>query len=168
MRKMICLLLIFCLLLLPGCQPRSEDAYKRPAYFYYPRSEILPEGENAVIDYELREAAQITTRQELLDIYFEGPQSSSFYSPFPEGSSVVDCSFYGKTLYVTLSNHFDELVGMSFTIATSCIAMTLLSSTNINTVEFDVLGEDGTIVRSITVKRDQILLKDTYIELPAE
>lgn len=167
MKQLICLLLAVCLLLLPGCRPRSEDGYKRPAYFYYPRNEILLEGENGVIDYELREAAQIATRKDLLDIYFEGPQSSSFYSPFPEGSSVVDCSFFGNTFYVTLSRHFDELVGMSFTIATTCIAMTLLTSTNYNTVEFDVLGEDNSIVRSITIKRDQIMLTDTYIALPA-
>ena len=168
MKKMICILLVLILLVLPGCVNPSEDAYKRPAYFYYPRNDILLDGKDGVITYELREAAHIASRKELLKYYFEGPDSSALYSPFPEESSVLECTFFGNTLYVSLSHHFDELTGMPFTIATTCIAMTLFASTNYTVIEFEILGEDGQILRSFTLARDQVLVEDTHIALPGE
>ena len=168
MRKMICILLVLALLVLPGCNKASEDAYKKPAYFYYPRNDILLDSKDGVIAYELREAAHIASWNELLKYYFEGPRSSALYSPFPEESSVLDCTFFGNTLYVSLSHHFDELTGMPFTIATTCIAMTLFASTNYPVIEFEILGEDSQILRSFTLARDQVLIEDTHIALPGE
>ncbi len=168
MKRLIGILLVLCFLILPGCHQPSEETYKKPARFYYPRNDVLLESKDGVIAYELRETAHIASRTEMLRYYFEVPDSSALYSPFPEESSVLDCTFFSSTLYVSLSHHFDELTGLPFTIATTCIAMTLLTSTNYTIIEFEILGEDGEILRSFTLTRDQVLLEDTHIALPGE
>ncbi len=167
MRRLICAVLI-CVVLLSGCWNQSESYYTRPAYFYYPLISFDLTSGNRVLAYELREGEEFSSEKELLAHYLEGPNNGSLYSPFPVGGSVVDYTVSDGRICIYLSNHFNELTGMPFTMATSCIAMTILTYTGYNSVEINVLDIDGEIARFVTLTQDHIMLIDTCTAPPAE
>lgn len=166
MKRIVSLLLIF-YILLSGCGKQSESLYNKPSYFYYPMVEITMSDPNGVIAYEIREGADFASEQALLEAYLLGPKDNSMYSPFPVGTQIVDCVILDNRISVTFSNEFDQLTGVSFTLATSCIAMTLLSSLPLSEVDISILSENETVERRITLTKDQILLSDTYMAPPA-
>lgn len=167
MKRLICILLCPCLFLLFACS-RPESTFTEPVYFYYPRLEVNFEGLDGVIAYEIREGKDFSSVEEFLESYLQGPESYILYSPFPVTSTLIDCSFSESCIRVSLSNDFDQLVGIPFTIATSCIAKTLFSYTKLKTVEINILNIDNTIERSVTLTNDHLLLEDSYAAPPAE
>ena len=167
MKRLFCAITI-CLFLLNGCWTQSESYYTKAVYFYYPSiSYDLTDG-NRVISYELREGADFSTERELLEHYLEGPKNSNFYSPFPVGSALVDYGIFDDHICIYLSHHFNELTGMSFTIATSCIAMTVLNYTGLSFVDINVMDMNNQVKTFVTLTREQILLTDSCTIPPAE
>ena len=168
MKRLICILIILCLSCLLGCNRQDSSAYDIPAYFYYPYEDIDLDNNSDAIDYEIHEGADFASDNELIAAYLEGPDRNVFYSPFPAGGTVVDSIISGNRIRVILSNHFNDLIGMQLTMATSCLALTLLDTKNVSIVEIHILADDGAISRSFFLTRDNIVLKDSYKALPAE
>lgn len=168
MKRIFCFLIILSLFFLFGCQNKPVSYYDKPVYFYYPYSDIdLYSTDNAVA-YEIREGAEILSDNELIQTYLDGPKRNELYSPFPTGGSVVDSIVTGNRIRVILSSHFDRLLGVQLTMATSCLALTLLDTKNISIVEIHILADDGAISRSFFLTRDNIMLDDSYRALPVE
>ena len=159
---------LICVILLSGCWNQSESFYTKPVYFYYPLISFDLSTGNRVLSYELREGEEFSSDRELLTHYLEGPNNSGLYSPFPVGCSLIDYTASDGRIHIYLSHHFNELIGMPFTIATSCIAMTILTYTGLNSVEINVLDADNEVKRFVTLTQDQILLIDSHTVPPAE
>ena len=167
MKQFICMIAL-CALLLTGCWQQPESFYTKPVHFYYPRISFDLTSGTRALSYELREGKDFSSEKELLEYYFEGPSNSGFYSPFPVGGDVLDYTVSQGCIYLYLSHHFNELIGFSFTIATSCIAMTILTYTGHDSVEINVVGIDNEIERFVTLTQDDILLIDSCTIPPAE
>jgi spore germination protein GerM len=167
MKRLFCGIMI-CIILLTGCWNPSESYYTEAVYFYYPLVSYDLSNGNRVISHELREGTNFSSERELLKHYLEGPNSSSLYSPFPVGASLVDYSISDDRICIYLSHHFNELTGMPYTIATSCIAMTILTYTGLNSVDINVLDANNEVKSFVTLTMDQILLNDTCTVPPAE
>ena len=168
MKRFISIVLILCLFCLLGCNQKNVSAYDSPAYFYYPCSDVDLDNNNGAIDYEVHEGADYLSDNELIQAYLDGPSRSAFYSPFPSGGTVVDSIVTTNRIRVVLSAHFNDLLGMQLTLATSCLALTLLDTKNVSIVEIHILEDDGAISRSFFLTRDNIILADPYRALPAE
>lgn len=167
MKKTLCIVftlsLIFTCLL--GCQPKE---YENPAYLYYPRIDPdLPQSEE-IITFEIRDGNQYPTLTELLTDYFQGPDNNRLYSPFPLGGAVSDINIHGKDVTISLNDDFNQLTGLEFSIASSCLAMTVLTHMNLRTAEINVIDENGHITRSVVLTRESIILNDSYIKAPAK
>ncbi len=168
MKRLICIILILCIFTLSGCHTQNADAYTDPVYFYYPYEDPDLYSQEDALAYEIREGAQITTVTELIQLYFEGPERNDLYSPFPEEGTVLECTLSGSLIRITLSTQFNQLIGLQLTMATSCLALTLLNSKNLSVVEINIPADDGSIARSFSLSRENIVLKDSYVALPAE
>ncbi len=168
MKRLICILIILSLSCLLGCNHQDSSAYDIPAYFYYPYENIDLDNNPNAIDYEIHEGAKFSSDNELIAAYLEGPERNAFYSPFPTGGTVIDSILSDNRIRVVLSKHFNDLIGMQLTMATSCLALTLLDTKNVSIVEIHILADDGAISRSFFLTRDNIVLTDSYKALPAE
>ena len=126
--KKIALLLCLCLLLsLLGCAER-QDQPEIPVQFFYPRhtADILYEGDDGVITYELREAAGNENNYSyLLNLYLRGPTVQPLRNPFPKASSVIAFEPYQDQVTLILSDSFAQLSGMELTLAGTCLLKTL-------------------------------------------
>ncbi len=167
MKRIICMI-VLCALFLTGCIQQSESFYTKPVHFYYPRSSFDLTSGTRTISYELREGKDFSSEKELLEKYFEGPSNSGLYSPFPVGVDVLDYKVSQGCIYLYLSHDFNELTGLSFTIATSCIATTILTYTGYDSVEINVMDTNNEVERFVTLTQDDILLIDTCTIPPAE
>jgi hypothetical protein len=154
--------------MLSGCSTGNNSAYTDPVYFYFPREDLDLYSQEEALDFEIREGSVFEAEMELIKAYFEGPQRYDLYSPFPLDGEVLDCSISGARIRITLSAHYNQLIGLQLTIATSCLALTLLSSRDLSVVEINILADDGTVARSFSLSRDNIILGDSYVALPAE
>ena len=168
MRKIISICLILCLGLLCGCGTQDESAYTNPVRFYFPREDIDLYNQEEALDFEIREGASFASKADLLQAYFMGPGSNDLYSPFPPEGEVLDYSISGTRIRVTLSQNYNQLIGLQLTMATSCLALTLLSCGDVSVVEINIPAADGSVTRSFSLSRDNIVLTDSYVALPAE
>lgn len=169
MKRIVCLMVTFCLLLLCGCQNNSNDSYTKPAYFYFPRSDISIDDQTEVIVQEVRDGSELKSIEELLQVYLEGPKDNDLYSPFPTEGTILDCKVTGDRIYLSLSKHYNHMTGLQLTLATSCLTLTLLDCiSGSTTVEIHISADDGTVARSYTLTRDNIILGDHYVALPEE
>ena len=123
MKKLLCILLILCLLIpATGCTSNRKDVY-----FYYPRKEVVSGGDDGVIAKEEREISRSENDlKNLLTLYLEGPLSQNLKNPFPKGTKLLHVSLQGKSLILTLTESFQKLEGMDRTIACASIAQTCL------------------------------------------
>jgi hypothetical protein len=137
-------------------------------YFYFPRENIDLYNQDESRGYEIKEGSQFATAMELIKAYLDGPRRNDLYSPFPDKGEVLGCSISGSRIRITLSSHFNQLIGLHMTMATSCLALTMLSTQDFTVVELNILAEDGTVARSFSLSRDNIVLNDPYVALPAE
>lgn len=167
MKRFISILIILSLSCLLGCNRKNISAYDIPAYFYYPLSDVDLHNNGKAIDYELHEGADFLSDNELIQAYLNGPDRNAFYSPFPADGTVVDSILTTNRIRVVLSKHFNDLIGVQLTMATSCLALTLLDTKNVSIVEIHILAEDGAISRSFFMTRENVILTDSYRELPA-
>ena len=168
MKRFICILIILSLSCLLGCNHQISIVYDSPVYFYYPYEDVDLYDDGNAIDYEIHEGSDFSSDNELIQAYFEGPDRSAFYSPFPPDGTVIDSIVSGNRIRVVLSKHFNELIGMELTMATSCLALTLLDTKGVTIVEIHILSDDGAISRSFFLTRDSVVLTDSYKALPVE
>ena len=155
MKKMICLLLLVCLVLpAPGCAAQKEEITD-PVVFYYPRTEVDYDAPDGVFAREIRSRAGADAFR-LLEALLRGPESEALANPFPKGTLLTELRQEGGTVYITLSNEFAALKGIKLSVACVCITLTAA----------ELLGVDAAAIRTpngevnTTIFKDRLMLID--------
>lgn len=165
MKRYLCIvIMISCLLCMSACSARSGKSIRSPVNFYYCAETMQYNSEDGVIRAEIREAKGFDAGSELFDIinlYFKGPEDSSFQSPFPADVTLKRCSINDGVLQVILSNHISQLEGFDLTIACACLTKTLLEITQADAVEIRAEGGRMGDSISVTMSHETLLLLDT-------
>lgn len=164
MKKKLCIFILICYLLsMSACADRADQSYRSPVNFYYRTEYTRYNTTDSVIQAEIRESEGIDIGDELSDVinlYFQGPESSGFRSPFPQDVTLKRCSINNGVLQVILSNHISQLKGYDLTIACACLTKTLLELTDAKTVEIRAEGGRMGDSISVTMSHDTLLLLD--------
>lgn len=160
MRKLAALILLSLMLFnLAGCG--KEQQYKQPISFYYKTANLSYDAVCSTITPEIREGADLQSTQDILNLYFAGPNSDSMVSPFPADLTLISCQLDEDTLYLIVSDELAALSGIDLTLACCCMTLTCLSVTDADTVciqaETALLGGQ----KSITMDTDAFLLLDS-------
>lgn len=161
MKKAICLILV--IFLLCGCG-KDKSEIKTPVNFYYTNTEIHYNSLNGVLSAEVRDGTGYKENLVgLLDLYFAGPLSDEFISPFPAGTITMSIFREGAQLNVELSNEFAELEGLDLTIACACLTKTAAELTGCEVVRIYATDNalDGN--PSITMSASDLLMLDEII-----
>lgn len=115
--------------LLVGCTQTNADGSEEGLYFYYldNLSDYDTFGSpDGALEAEARTFPDgIPDYVQLLNLYFEGPESDRLRSPFPEDLRCLETSLDESVLTVILSDAYDSLQGINRTLAAGCIVKTL-------------------------------------------
>jgi len=150
MKRLICLLMLFCFLL-SGCSIAGERI-KEPVRFYYVRQDYHEDMET-VISAEVREASgHRYDLPYLLVLYSMGPSGNDLVSPFPRNTTVLPVEHSEDGLVLTLLPETLEMSDAEYTLASACLALTCMEL--IHTEQVTVVCGD----RSVTIKPDNLML----------
>ena len=127
-----------------GCEAEDSND-EETKLFYYLRADILYGAEDSVISSEVCEWEN-TDPETLLIQYFRGPYSEYLVSPFPAGTKLLSVKKSEDSLLVYLSNNFDKLSDLEYTLACGCIAKTCFSLYDVTEVTIRVEGTDNSII----------------------
>ncbi len=161
MKRIVCLLLMFCLLF-AGCQ-YQETKMQAPGNFYYLRTE----GAQAVIGSESRE----TFGHEgdffyLLAQYLHGPQSDSLRSILPSGTALMEAEVEGDLLTLTFSDDLARLTGLDLTLGCACLTLTCLDLFPVEQVRIQAQEETLDGERYIQMDESCLVLVDQSAQTP--
>lgn len=162
MKRFICIFIIAAtLFLFCGCNTSDNSQFSNSVNFYYCNESISYTSSSGVISSELREAEGYTDSLEhLLALYFKGPVTLGFVSPFPQGLQIESITESGNRIQITLSSDFSELTGIDMTLACACLAKTIRELAE---AEFIVISYDNTSTgkrQAITLGPNSFLLVD--------
>lgn len=159
-RLTIVILCVTLLFSLAGCASETKP-HQKPAAFYYRTAEVTYDGRSSIIRYEERESAGYESDiPKLLNLYFRGPSSENLRSPFPKNLEVVGYSTLGPTVLLELSDEFTQLSGIDLSIASACIACTILSLVEQERVQISVADTPLDGQSYIMLDRSSVLLLD--------
>ena len=152
MKRMLCLLLLLCMLL-SGCGMFGERI-KEPVTFYY-LCAAYQEDLCCAISSEEREASGHTgDLSYLLALYLMGPSGEDLVTPLPRGTRIYSAKQEEYTVLLNMSDTSQTLTDAEFSLACACLTMTCLDMTD---------AEQVTITsgsRSATMHRDNLTLTD--------
>ena len=150
MKRILCLILIFCLLL-SGCSLIGEHV-KEPVTFYYV-SENYQKDMDQVIVSEIREASgHRDDLTYLLALYSLGPSSEGLKSPLPRNTTILPIERTVDEIVLALTENGRTLKDADFTLASACIALTCMDLIDVQQVT--VVCEE----QSITLGKESLLL----------
>lgn len=165
MKRWLCLILISQLLLsVSGCG-FTDDGFKEPVNFYYPRFEQDYQygDENSVIVLEPREASgHVGHTEYLLSQYLSGALEETLASPFPSGTRLLSVTQEGGILLVELSDIPATVSDHEFTLGCTCLMLTCLELTD--AAEVTILSAEKTM----TMSRSDLTLYDDVLVEPEE
>ena len=160
------LALLLCLLLLAGCASVQTQPVN-PIRFYYSRAEVAYNQPGGTLAYETRD---LVSRQvgidEILTLYFAGPQDETLASPFPGGTACTALSAQDGVLTLTLNDAYAQLTGAARTTAAACLTLTL---TQIRTVEEVCLETPDAVSaerRQARYRASDFILRDASVTNP--
>ena len=160
MKKLLCILLVLCMLPLFGCA-QPEDPIENPVFFYYRQKNLTYDNETSVIAKELRDAgARLDDFSYLLEQYLQGPESETLLRTFPRGSR-VSFRVQEDTAVIVVNRNFATLTGIDLTLACACLTLTVceLTGTEHALIQGQDMLLDGN--QSISMSRSSILLLDS-------
>ena len=163
MKAILACILILCLIIGTLCFKGHLQQSKERA-FYYCNMAMDYSGDNPSVLAENRADAPDGSLQEILELYLSGPLSQNLRSPFPAHLKLIGVSQTGETIYLTFSRELATLTGLDLTMACCCITLTTLALTDAQQVEIRTVTDllDGQ--RSITMRKDTLLLLDNTNE----
>ena len=150
------------LLLLSGCALLQTSGGGLTMELYYQTSEAEFSSETGALGYETRTLpwTQWPSFDELLNLYFEGPQDEHLISPFPEGMTCQSSSLDEGILTVILSDEFDTLTGIHKSVASACITSTLLQFTNVTGVCVETEKSADSNAETVVLTESDFVLRD--------
>ena len=161
--KWLAITLILCILLsFSGCQ--KEPEYEKPICFYYPMQSPSYDAASSIISAQTREGAGLNVLDDILYLYFQGPEDPALENPFPAGLRLISVRQENNTLYLTVSDEMAELNGLALTIACTCLTITCLDLVDVEYI--CIQAENSTLSgeKTIIMNRDCLLLLDDSTE----
>lgn len=160
MRKILCLVLSLCLLLLTGCKQEAPEI-EVPVNFFYCAREVTFHSEQGVFQVEQREAKDtIHDYVALMNLYLSGPISEHLTSPFPRRLAATAVTIRDGNVTIALNSALATLTDIRLTKACACIALTLFDLTQANTVTIHAAVPAFGESQSRTFSRQEIALLD--------
>lgn len=143
-----------------SCADNSEN-FEAPGNFYYIQDQDTLDLNESMLRSEVRETKSYGTQlDELLNAYFNGPVTDGCSSPFPPDLFVVYLEQRDDTISLTLSESFGQMEGLDFTVASTCIALTIFDLTPCNLLELRTEGKLSNGKESVSISRDLLYLTD--------
>lgn len=133
MKKVFWILLICVMLALCACSPKSEPM-QRPENYYYCNTGPKYEIGESLFAVEVRETAQFSSLETVLQNYLIGPVSENLTSPFPKEIRILSAKIDEFGLKLEISDHLAQLQGVNLTSACYCLAKTAMDMTGEETV----------------------------------
>lgn len=153
MKRVICLMLLFSLLL-SGCGVYGTRI-KDPVTFYYIRSDYR-EDMGSLIVPEVREASgHRNDLPYLLALYSMGPSDETLESPFPQNITILPVEHSDDGLVLSILDESHTSTESEFTLAGVCLAMTCMELIEVDQVT--LICDD----RSVTINRENFLLESS-------
>ena len=150
MKRIVCLILIFCLFL-SGCSLLGEHV-KEPVTFYYVNKNYQKDMAQVIVS-EIREAAgHRDDLTYLLALYSLGPSQEGLKSPLPRNTTILPIERTDNEIVLALSENANTIKDSDFTLASSCIALTCMELIDVHQVT--VVCEE----QSITLGKESLLL----------
>lgn len=128
MRRAILWILLVCsALLLSACSSEPVDPETWDLSCYYLQSERSFGRNEGVLGSEVQSLSQpLEEWKQILNGYLAGPSRADLASPFPEGLQCVETSLDDGVLTMVLNEPWEQLGGMSETLATACLTRTAM------------------------------------------
>ena len=148
MRKITLWLAVVLLLLsFTGCRKNQQPRY---AFYYLRTADTIAFGQSdAVVAPVIREiSGQSSDLTYLMRLYFDGPASENFQSPFPQGTQVLNATLEGDLLILEVSTQFSSLENIQLTMAGACLTATGYALTGAQSVQVDCEEETYLFHRS--------------------
>ena len=150
MKRVLCLILFFCLML-SGCSI-TGDRIKEPVILYYVEKNYQKEMDQVIVS-EVREASgHREDLSYLLALYSIGPSNEDLKSLLPRNTRITVAEHVSDSIQLELSEIAQTMTDSDFTLACACIALTCMELTEVPQVTV-VCGE-----RNITIQEDNLLL----------
>lgn len=151
MKRMLCLILLLCLL--SGCGMLGERI-KEPVTFYYLCADYQKNLCCAISSEEREASGHSGDLSYLLALYLMGPSGEDLVTPLPRGTRIYSAKQEENTILLNMSDTSQTLTDAEFSLACACLTMTCLDITG---------AEQVTITsgsRSTTMSRDNLMLTD--------
>lgn len=159
MKKLIPLLLLA--LLLCGCG-KEKDTAENIAQFYYPRTQIIYGDPEGIMGYEEQVLPSgIRPLEWMLKTYLKEPSAEGLYSPFPEGTVLMDYRIESGNLILHISEPFFASSDINHTLSCACLARTCFGLTAAKQLIICSPDEQQKIV----IDRDTFLYSDVSDEI---
>ncbi len=161
MKKCFCAFLIGILLLLCcSCTGKSELATSTVRFYY--RSVSIEHGnENSVITWEDREIVGTNTdTATIIRTYLDGSKKSGCVMPFPGGTRLKEYNQSESVAQILLSAEATMQTDAEFTVASICLAKTVMQISNVQSVQIRVDAGQEKDQRDITITADNFALYD--------
>lgn len=158
-RKIIPFFLIFSLIFVSACSSQDTAAgsgAEKGLWFAAVQSDKYED--NAAVKLEVRNWDLLPTAEDLMEQLLAGPEKDGFYSPFPEGLTVLDLDVEDGLAVVNLSEQYGGLTGFELTLADYCIVLTLCQRSDIDTVRIYCDGEELAYRNRQDLKAEDIML----------
>lgn len=156
--KRTCSILLITLMCLSACSQNMK--YEQPVQFYYCTAGNSFDATSTTIGSETVECASMGTEVNILEAYLAGPQSSTLRSPFPAGLMLVSYARTNSDVTITFSAELGNLSKLDLTLACGCIAMTVLSFAEVETVHISAENVLLNGQETITMKAETLQLLD--------
>ena len=163
MKKRYCIGgLLLLVLLFAGCSLfRSEpEGLSMDLYFLAADAEF--DSPTGALGVETRtfEWTQWPTFDEILNVYFKGPQEDGLLSPFPAGLECLSTSLDDGVLTVILSDAFSTLTGINQSIASACLTNTLTQFQNVTGVCLETRANPEAEHDTVVLAKSDFVLQD--------
>lgn len=155
-------LLLATVILLSGCsKPNLGETVEQNSelLFYYTVKELSQPGVELAVQAESRDA-QVYTLDEMLSLYFRGPESDTLISPFPAGTKVLDITEADGELILVMSGEYFTLSGVELSLAACCLVNTVCQYANADRIT--VIDEMERV--RLSLESDNYLLTDELKE----
>lgn len=153
--RILCLLLIFCILL-TGCGFFGERIWE-PVTFYYLCGSYSEDLCCVIVSEERETSGHTGDLPYLLALYLMGPTEDEHISPLPAGACIHSTVENGH-IFLELSNIPASMTDIDFSLACACLTLTCL----------DIIDADDVTIRNgdqeKTMNRDSLTLYDAISE----
>ena len=155
MKRLFCVALAILLICLLGCS--KENDYISPVEVYYTSKNVDYHSQYGAISTEMQEYNGWEDRtREFLNQYISGPFSENLVSPFPAGAWILAISQEDANINIRVNNKFSTLSPNEYTLACTCLSLTVLNLYHAETVNIQISGEQTII----SMNRDNLMFHD--------